>query len=148
MYLKGHLWSMSLSLPGVWRPSVNSGVLDASALLAVLNHEPGFEVASVYLQTAVISSVNLSEVVGRLAAAGMPEPEIREAIQLLALDIISLDEEQAFRTGLLQPSTREQGLSLGDRACLALAQLLDAPAVTADRAWSALGNDYDVRLIR
>lgn len=73
---------------------MNSAALDASALLALLNQESGWEVVSEFLETAVVSTVNLAEVVGRLAAAGMPEQETREVIGLLALDVVAFDEER------------------------------------------------------
>ncbi|MBI2872580.1 MAG: type II toxin-antitoxin system VapC family toxin [Chloroflexi bacterium] len=108
-------------------------VLDASALLALLNAEPGAEVVAAALPQAAISAVNLSEVVAKLADAGMPEAAVREALQGLALDVVPFDTDQAYEAGLLRSSTRGVGLSLGDRACLGLARRLNVPALTADR---------------
>jgi PIN domain nuclease of toxin-antitoxin system len=48
----------------------------------------------------------------------------------------------------LRPLTREHGLSLSDRACLALPKRLDLPALTADTAWSRLDLRVEVRRIR
>lgn len=123
-------------------------VLDASALLALLDGEPGQEVVASLVPGAVIGTVNLAEVVGKLAGRGMPQAEIREALDGLALEVYPANEEHAYTTGMLQPSTRELGLSLGDRACLAVALTLDAPAYTADRAWAELDGVVEVRLIR
>jgi PIN domain nuclease of toxin-antitoxin system len=127
---------------------VNKKVLDASAVLALLNEETGSDVVKSLFPDVAISAVNLAEVVGRLSAVGMPEAEIREAICMLGLETVSFDEEQAFRTGMLYQQTRESGLSLGDRACMALAQTMNAPAVTADRAWRKLKAGVKVELIR
>ena len=123
-------------------------VLDASALLALLNGEPGARVVAEVLPRAAISTVNLSEVVAKLADAGMPEEAIRDALQGLLLEVVSFDQHQAYEAGLLHPSTKALGVSLGDRACLSLARRLDLPALTADRAWEGLDVGAKVRVIR
>lgn len=123
-------------------------VLDASALLALLNQEEGAERVAPFLADAVISTVNLAEVVTRLALAGMPETAIREALALLPLESVPFDVGQAIEVGLLAPTTRPSGLSLGDRACLVLARRLDATAVTADQAWVGIDAGVAVELIR
>ena len=114
-------------------------VLDASALLALLNEEPGAEkVAQAVSQGALVSTVNLSEVVGKLCEAGMPENEVHQVLDLLNLELIAFDADLAYRAGVLRPLTRQQGLSLADRACLALGQRSGLPVVTADRTWEGL----------
>ena len=123
-------------------------VLDASALLALLNAETGSELVAEALPVATISTVNLSEVVAKLADAGMPDEAIREALQGLHLDADPFDLEQAYEAGLLRASTRDMGLSLGDRACLGLAQRLNLPALTADRTWHQLPIGVQVNVIR
>ncbi len=123
-------------------------VLDASAILALLNQEEGAERVAPFLADAVISTVNLAEVVTRLALAGMPETAIREALALLPLESVPFDAGQAIDVGLLAPTTRPSGLSLGDRACLVLARRLDATAVTADQAWVGIDAGVAVELIR
>ena len=123
-------------------------VLDASAILALLNQEEGAERVAPFLADAVISTVNLAEVVTRLALAGMPETAIREALALLPLESVPFDVGQAIDVGLLAPTTRPSGLSLGDRACLILARRLDATAVTADQAWMGIDAEVAVELIR
>jgi PIN domain nuclease of toxin-antitoxin system len=118
---------------------VTEAVLDASALLALLNGEPGSETVAAVVSEAVISSVNLSEVVAKLADHGMDERDLRGLIDGLGLSVVPFDEEQAYAAGLMRPATRRAGLSLGDRACLALARLRRAPAYTTDRSWKAIG---------
>jgi ribonuclease VapC len=130
---------------------VSEYVLDASALLALIRNEPGGDrVLDLAQGGAAISAVNLSEVVAKLAEQGRPEQAIREALELLAvkLDVVEFDEQLAYRAGLLRPLTRQAGLSLGDRACLALAERLDVPALTTDRAWAGLRLDIKIQVIR
>lgn len=123
-------------------------VLDASALLALLNQEQGAERVAPLLADAVISTVNLAEVVTRLALAGMPEAAIRDTLALLPLESVPFDVEEAVDVGLLAPATRPSGLSLGDRACLVLACRFGAAAVTADQAWTGIDAGVPVELIR
>ncbi len=127
---------------------MSNHVLDASALLALLNAEDGSDLVLDSLLHSVISTVNLAEVVTRLSILGMPEGEVREALTLLGLEIIPFDEEQAFRAGLLSSYTQPLGLSLGDRACLALALTTHAAALTADRVWKDLDIGVAIKLIR
>jgi ribonuclease VapC len=118
---------------------VIEGVLDASALLALLNGEPGADIAVRIIPGAHIGAVNLEEAVAKLAIRGMPEPDIRTAIESLGLIVHPFTADLAFLSGLLRPQTDRFGLSLGDRACLALALQLDLPAYTSDTAWPAAG---------
>lgn len=123
-------------------------VLDASALLALLNAEKGADLVQGLLPEAVISTVNLAEVITRLSAVGMPENAIRDSLALLGLETAPFDEEQSFQTGLIYPLVKPFGLSLGDRACLALARTLTATAVTADRAWKDVDLGISIQIIR
>jgi PIN domain nuclease of toxin-antitoxin system len=130
------------------RRALGKTVLDSSALLALLNAEDGCDLVLDFLPQSVISTVNLAEVVTRLSIHGMPEGELREALTLLGLEIIPFDEEQAFQAGLLSVYTQPLGLSLGDRACLALALTTHAAAITADRVWKELDMGVEIHLIR
>ena len=123
-------------------------VLDASAVLALLQDEPGAAVVEDVLGDAAMSSVNWAEVAGSLAARGLPATELRESVEALGISVLAFDVLDADATGELLPSTRDAGLSLADRACLALASRLDAPALTADRAWLDLELCVDVHCIR
>ena len=127
---------------------MNEAVLDASAILAVLNREPGADIVLASLAGSVVSAVTLTEVVAKLADRGADEISIRRTMGELGTRVIPFDEDQAYRAGLLRPLTRDQGLSLGDRACLALAQIEGLPALTADRNWSRVSIDVDIRQIR
>ncbi len=123
--------------------------MDASAILALAGQEPGHEqVEEAIVAGAAISAVNLSEVIAKLAERGQPEDAIRERIDGLELLVVPFDEQLAYRAGLLRPLTRQLGLSLGDRACLALAERLGWPALTADRNWQRLQLGIVVQLIR
>lgn len=127
---------------------MSSLVLDASALLAFLDAEPGTEQWVATIADSMISAVNFSEVVAKLADAGMPETEIREALEPLSLEVVAFETGQACEAGLLRPQTRHLGLSLGDRACLALARSKALPVLTADRTWEALQVGVEIRIIR
>jgi len=87
-------------------------------------------------------------VIGKLAERGMALPDIDSAVDGLALDIVPLDRALARRIGALRPLTRGAGLSLGDRACLALAEHLGLPALTTDRQWAGLAPGIIVQVIR
>jgi PIN domain nuclease of toxin-antitoxin system len=123
-------------------------VIDASALLALLNAEEGGDIVAEALPLGVTSAVNLSEVVAKLSGAGMPEEAIRQTLQALALEVVPFDEELSYQAGLLSTSTQDRGISLGDRACLSLAKMLGAVAITADRAWQELSIGATIKAIR
>jgi ribonuclease VapC len=127
---------------------MNKCVLDASAILTLLNNEAGARTVEELLPGAIVSAVNYAEVVTRLALLGMPEGDILEALDILGLEIVPFDKEQSFRAGTLANVTKQYGLSLGDRACLALALMKRLPAVTSDRVWQDLKAGIVVRLIR
>lgn len=123
-------------------------ILDASALLCLLNGEPGSERVVQALPFAVIGAANLAEVVSKLRERGLNVEEVQDVLGGLPLDVRPLTAAQAYTIGHLRPATRTLGLSLGDRACLALAAELDMPALTADQAWAGLDIGVAVELIR
>lgn len=123
-------------------------VLDASALLVVLHDEPGATVAEPLLDGAVVSAVNWSEVVQKAAARGVDVARLREDVEALGVSVASFDADTAEATAALWPGTRDAGLSLGDRACLALARTLGVTAVTADTAWAGVRAGVSIQLVR
>ncbi len=123
-------------------------VLDSSALLCLLNGEVGAESVAEALPFAVIGAVNLAEVVTKLRERGLSADEVEEVLGGLNLDVKPLTASQAYATGQLRQMTRSFGLSLGDRACLALALELGAPALTADQAWGRVDAGATVEVIR
>jgi PIN domain nuclease of toxin-antitoxin system len=123
-------------------------VLDASALLALINQEAGSEKVAAVLSTACMSSVNVAEVVSKLMDKGLSEVEIREIFKALKVPIIPFDEEQGFIAGLLRANTKSLGLSLGDRACLSLAIQQKLSVLTADRVWAGLQLGLNIQMIR
>jgi PIN domain nuclease of toxin-antitoxin system len=129
---------------------VNDGVpiADASAILALLKQEPFGKLDPRRLFRAPISAVNLSEVLERLCSGGLSESEADEAVAALSLRVADFDEAQARLAAYLRPRTRRAGLSLGDRACLALGLRLGRPVITADRAWASLDVGVEIVLIR
>lgn len=93
-------------------------------------------------------AVNLAEVASKLIDSGLPPDAIAEALDGLALDVRPFDHTLALAAGLLRSRTRSLGLSLGDRACLALGEHLSLPVLTADRAWRKLKLRIEVRTLR
>ena len=125
-------------------------VLDASAVLALLFEESGAEVVRAQLRTGVIGAANLAEVLAKLSDHGLPAVEAARAVTILGLEVAPMTEAQAGRSAELRPLTRAVGLSLGDRACLALAAELGALVLTADRSWDAVAGaaGVSVQVIR
>jgi ribonuclease VapC len=123
-------------------------VADASAILALLKQERFSRFDPGRLFRSTISAVNLSEVLERLRAGGMSEAEADEAVEALSLDVIDFSALHARIAAYLRPHIRQAGLSLGDRACLALGLEVGGPVVTADRAWAQLDVGVEVILIR
>ncbi|HEX3884191.1 MAG TPA: type II toxin-antitoxin system VapC family toxin [Stellaceae bacterium] len=123
-------------------------VADASAILASLKSEPITNIDPDLLVGALISSVNLSEVVQKLIADGIGENHVEEAVSSLDLRVIPFDHRQAVAAARLWAHTRTAGLSLADRACIGLGIGTGLPVVTADRVWASLDLGVDVILIR
>jgi ribonuclease VapC len=129
-------------------------VLDASAFLAYLRDEPGAEIVAEVIATgASICTVNLAETLSTAAARGAdPEQLAAELIARGLLDgavaVEPFTTADAIEVARLRPLTRAAGLSIGDRACLALARRHAAEAVTADSSWTGLNLDIEVRPIR
>ena len=100
------------------------------------------------LPRASISAVNLAEVVAKMADLGMDDALISQVLEPLHLRVVAFDAAQARASGSLRNTTRTLGLSLGDRACLALAAHLRASALTTDRAWAGVGGGISVAFAR
>lgn len=128
---------------------MNRIVLDASAILAVINGESGAEkLTPSLLARAVGSAVNLAEVQTKLVGRGWTSSEAWEDATSPVREILPFDEEQARIAGDLVTKTRPLGLSLGDRACLALGMVLDVPVYTAEKAWKNLKIALRINFIR
>ncbi|HEY7294541.1 MAG TPA: type II toxin-antitoxin system VapC family toxin [Dehalococcoidia bacterium] len=128
---------------------MSSSVLDASALLTVLLAERGAQrTLDAARRGAALGTVNFAETVARMRETGAIEDEIREQIAKFGLEIVPFDEELAYQTGLLRPLTRHLGLSLGDRACLALGLRLGLLVLTADAAWAGLQLGVQIEVVR
>jgi PIN domain nuclease of toxin-antitoxin system len=122
--------------------------LDASALLAGLFREKGQEHVAAVIGDCCISTVNLSEVIGRFVREGYDAAETLKLVRALEIEIVSFDAADATLTASLLPATRQLGLSLGDRACLALAMTRGIRAMTADRPWRDLDLNVEIVCIR
>lgn len=124
-------------------------VLDASAVLALANDEPGADVVAHELDGAILCSVNLAEVVGKLVDVGADSAHFITLLEASGVGIEPLDMHDAQLAGAIGSIPGGRALSLGDRCCLAVASRCDPPEVlTADRAWAELDLPVAVRLIR
>ncbi|MGZ4155045.1 MAG: type II toxin-antitoxin system VapC family toxin [Actinomycetota bacterium] len=123
-------------------------VLDASAVLALLEGEPGADEIEALLDGSVISAVNLSEVLQKTIEHDVDTDGLEYDLEALGVEIRAFDALQARAAAELWERAPRAALSLGDRACLALASGLDLAAVTADRRWSSLPLGVRVRVVR
>ena len=131
---------------------VQQVLFDTSAVLAYLNHEPGWEAIEPLLLSGqtVMTTVNMTEVISKLCDFGMGIAEATVAFDKLAIPVLPFTTEMAIDAARLRPLTKALGLSLGDRACLACARCKQLPVITGDRPWLALAADLglDIRSIR
>jgi ribonuclease VapC len=125
-----------------------SAVLDSSAVLAVLNAEPGADMVIAALDDALLSTVNYAEVVTKIVERGGTYKEAEAALRLITATVVDFDLALAQRTGALRAETLKRGLSLGDRACLSLAEREGVPAITGDRSWVGAVSSVEIRLFR
>ena len=125
-------------MPDSPKESAPRVVLDASALLVYLQRERGHLLVEPLLEASAMSAVNLSEVLQKSAAVGVSTAGLQADLQAVGLRVHVFDSEDAACAADLWASTRKLGLSLGDRACLALAKRLRVPAYTADHSWAAV----------
>lgn len=122
--------------------------LDASALLAFLFREPGAERVAPLLDDSCMSTVNLAEILGRFARDGHDPRQVLQRTADSPIELVPFLAEDAALTATLEPSTRRLGLSLGDRACLALGITRRIPVVTVDQAWLTTGLGLEIEVIR
>lgn len=127
---------------------MTSVVLDASAVLAVINAEPGAEVVSASLTGAVMSAVNYSEVLKKAIEHGATGEAAAAFVRGLSVAVIPFDAALAQISAELYPQTKAHGISLAGRACLALGVQRGAMVLTTDRKWKDLGLSIKVKLIR
>jgi len=123
-------------------------VLDTSALLALLLNESGADEVMKVIDDSLVSSVNLAELISKLVANGASPASARQALDIFRLEVSDFTRPMAEAVGSMVERTRSGGLSLGHRACLALAASVALPAYTADRAWATINPPCTVVLIR
>lgn len=122
-------------------------VLDASAVLALLHQEPGWQNVAERIGGAMISTVNLVEVMDKLTQRGMTIEAAKEALDLLKLDVRDFTRPDAEAASALLPHTKPFGLSLADRVCLSVAKMERAIALTGDRAWQQVQEVIGVEVL-
>ena len=123
-------------------------VFDASVITAILKKEPGAHIGERYIDDAYLSVVNYAEITTVLARQGRTNLAIRRAVAPFIKCIVPIEPEMAFLAGILESHTKPYGLSLGDRACLALAIVKKLPVLTGDTIWAQLDLPVEVTLIR
>jgi ribonuclease VapC len=121
-------------------------VLDASAILALLQEEPGTDEVEHLLDGAVMSCVNLSEVLQKAEQHGVHSEGLEYDLEALGIEFRDFGVSSARPTA--EAWSPGGGLSLGDRACLALAGMIGGTAVTTDARWARAGLDVDLRVLR
>jgi ribonuclease VapC len=123
-------------------------VLDASAILCLFFKEKGADTVETLLEKSIMSAVNLAEAVSKLHERNVAQEKINMILANFSVPIIAFDQQQSIATAALRNATRSSGLSLGDRACLALAASRNATAVTTDKAWSNFETIARVLVVR
>ncbi len=128
-------------------------LLDASAILAYLHDEPGADQVAQMLVSAAdcqATAANQAEVIAKCLDRGVAVDEVTPMLAQMGYRVIGLTAEDGDLAGRLRTATRAQGLSLGDRLCLAVASRLGCPVLTADRPWLELARplELDIRCIR
>jgi ribonuclease VapC len=125
-------------------------VLDSSVILAAILGEPGGDDVFARIEDALVSAVNVAEVYTYAAVNGFPTEAIDAFFNDTGIVIVAHSFGQAIATGKMAAITRKAGLSLGDRACLALAQQMQAEVLTADRPWIVFAEvlGLKIRLLR
>ena len=121
-----------------------TAVLDASAVLALLFDEPGAAKVRGSVHGGLLGTVNLAEILAKLVNRGLPLDEAAKAVTMLGMEVVPFSEAHARASGAMQPHTHPVGLSLGDRACLALALDRGLPALTAERRWPEVADAVGV----
>jgi ribonuclease VapC len=123
-------------------------VFDTSAVLALIKAELGWDKAAAVFPSAVLCTVNAAEVYTKFAEWQLPRHEQAKYLVMIEEIVVPFDNDLALRAGALRVATRSFGLSVGDRACLALAQRLGVRALTTDKIWASLQIGVEIEVLR
>ncbi|NEQ47574.1 MAG: type II toxin-antitoxin system VapC family toxin [Leptolyngbya sp. SIOISBB] len=123
-------------------------VFDSSVIMAILRDEPGRDVGEKHLEQAMLSIVNYAEVTSILGRSRPSTTALKRAVQPFEPYVVAINTDIAQMAGALVAETKELGLSLGDRVCLALGISHNLPILTADKTWSQLDLPIEVNQIR
>lgn len=125
-----------------------TAVLDSSAVLALLWREKGCDIVETHLRDALISSINLAEVYTKCTERGIDPDAVAAVLAKMPVTLVDFSAPQALLASKLRQQTKALGLSLGDRACLAVAMMERATVVTADKPWANVGLNLKIVIIR
>lgn len=123
-------------------------ILDASALLALINQEKGADIVQGYFPHIAMSAVNIAEVATVLHQTGVPTDEITMLLNDVVQTVIPFEKKHIYHTAFLREKTKHLGLSFADRVCLALGLMNQQTIITADRVWGQLQLGVDLKIIR
>jgi ribonuclease VapC len=123
-------------------------ILDSSALLALLWQEPGAAKVAPLLGDASISTVNMAEVVTKMVDRGFDDATASDIFLSLGLSMVPFDSATSLLAGQLRRETKSLGLSLGDRACIALGVISGHKILTADKVWAKVSAKTEIEIIR
>lgn len=124
-------------------------VFDSSALIMLFAKEPGYEVVRQNMKHAIISTINIAEVYKYcIEVQNLSEDDCKDLIKLCGIKIIDFCEEQALISAKIVKNTKQYGLSLGDRGCIALATLKNCPILTCDKIWQKVNLNIEFIMAR
>lgn len=123
-------------------------ILDASAVLAFLQGEPGAEMVQVALENehCWVGAANQAEIIAKSIDRGVDGVSVKTILADLAYTVVAITAEDGAQAGWLRTQTRVAGLNLGDRLCLAQAQRLKAKVLTADRPWLNVADELGLAI--
>ncbi|WP_341748898.1 type II toxin-antitoxin system VapC family toxin [Candidatus Tisiphia endosymbiont of Sialis lutaria] len=122
-------------------------LLDTSAIIALLKKEPGYKILEDVIASSSIASINLSELVSVLTRSNIAENEIDIIVADIVPEIIPFCENIAIKTGKLSRLTKDYGLSLGDRACIATGCYYNMEIYTTDKIWLKVADNITTKII-
>ena len=120
-------------------------LLDASAYIAYISQEPGCDVVSEIIGKSCINTVTYTEIISFYTKKGLSDDLLKELCQYV--EIINVNENICYAAGHMIKTSRDYGLSLGDRLCLATAQYFNLTVYTADKIWLRVADELKINIV-